>query len=249
MADLETAALLLRAVDYGEADKVCTFLTASRGKLTAFARGARGSKKRFRGGIGAFVELEISLRARKPDSMASLTASEAVRTYPSLGADLHKMAGASHAFELIDRALQDEQGAELFVTVVRFLRWMASEDGGVHRLEAGLFRFQLLLLNELGLLPDFSRCARTGDALDDETGARWLPDVGVVTPQARHPGEPCGELPRGTLDYLQNIASGRFPDDDMPGYRAAVRTSLIFVWRHIGGRDLKSYAFYASTYG
>lgn len=247
--ELETSALLLRAVDYAEADKVCTFLTPTRGKIAAFARGVRGSKRRFRGGLNAFVELEVTLRSRNADAMPSVSASEAIRQHPNLGADLRKMAIGSLTLELVDRALHDEQGAELFDTLVRFLRWLDDEAGGPHRLEAGLFRLELLLLDALGLLPDFAHCARSGADLDDTVGARWLADVGLVTPDARHPGEPCGELPPGAIGYLAAIAGGRFPTEDAPALRAAVRSTFLYVWRHIGGRDLKAHAFYAQQLG
>lgn len=244
MIEQETRALLLRAVDYGEADKVCTFITPTRGKITAFARGARGSKKRFRGGLDAFVELEIGLRQRTPNAMATLTRSEAVRAFSSLGSDLARMASGSYALELTGRALEDEQGADLYPTVVRFLGWLANEKDGIHRIEAGLLRYQLLLLHELGALPDLHRCARSAEPLDDEAGARWLPDVGIVTPASRHAGEAAADLPPGTLLWLRGAANGQFPDVDAPAIRASLRQGMLFVWRHLGGRDVKSFGFY-----
>ena len=45
----KTDALLLRAVDYGENDKIVTLLTADRGKIAAAVKGVKnaGAKLRF----------------------------------------------------------------------------------------------------------------------------------------------------------------------------------------------------------
>lgn len=242
----ETAAIVLRAVDFGEADRVVTFLTATRGKLAAFARGARKSGKRFVGGLGALVELQISLRPSRSGGLESLARSEAMRSHAALGSELPKMAIASYATNLLDLSLQDEQGAELFDTIVRFYRWIADENRGPHYLEAGLHRLELILLNELGLLPDLERCARSDAPLGDGRGAVWLAGVGLLTAAARHPGERAAELGDAGLRYLQGVAMGRFPTDDDPALRRAMRTALHQVWLATLERKPKSFDFYAS---
>ncbi|HLT29189.1 MAG TPA: DNA repair protein RecO, partial [Myxococcaceae bacterium] len=52
-------ALLLSAVDHGESDRVVTFLTRRHGRLSAFAAGARRSKRRFGGTLEPFMHLNI----------------------------------------------------------------------------------------------------------------------------------------------------------------------------------------------
>lgn len=247
--ELETAALLLRSVDYGEADKVCTLLTAERGKIAAFARGARGSKRRFRGGLGSFVELHVTLRAARGEGMAKLAESEAATCHTAIGSDLVRMAAGTHALELVELSLHDEQGAELFGTVLRFVRWLAAEERGVHYVEAGLHRLQLILLQTHGLLPDMGACARSGDALEDAASVCWLPDVGLVARDARHAGEPAAELSASTLRYLRGVAHGHFPESDSPAIRHDARRALRYVWQHILGRELKSWGFYDGTVG
>lgn len=244
--ELETGALLLRSVDYGEADKVCTFLTAERGKVSAFARGVRGSKKRFRGGLGAFVDLRITLRSRNPDSLPTLAESEAMASYAALGQDLARMSIGTHALELVDLALHDEQGAELYPTVLRFVRWLAGEERGPQYAEAGLHRLQLILLQNHGALPDFATCARSGRPLGEAERVWWLPEVGLVDGEARHRGEAAAELSAGALAYLIGMGHGHFPDGDPVRARTEVRHALRHVWRHLLGRDLKSWSFYDS---
>ena len=58
----KTDALLLRAVDYGENDKIVTLLSADRGKIAARVKGVkkRGAKLRFAASL--FVLRSMSLR-------------------------------------------------------------------------------------------------------------------------------------------------------------------------------------------
>ncbi|MDD4753342.1 MAG: DNA repair protein RecO, partial [Desulfitobacteriaceae bacterium] len=44
-------ALILRARDYGEADKILTLYTREQGKVSAIAKGVRKPKSRLRGGV------------------------------------------------------------------------------------------------------------------------------------------------------------------------------------------------------
>ncbi len=42
-----TPCLVLRVVDYGDADRIVTLLTAAHGKISALAKGARSSRRRY----------------------------------------------------------------------------------------------------------------------------------------------------------------------------------------------------------
>jgi DNA repair protein RecO (recombination protein O) len=58
---IESAALLVRSVAYGEADLIATFFTETDGKLSAVVRGARRSTKRFGGALEPIHELVVTL--------------------------------------------------------------------------------------------------------------------------------------------------------------------------------------------
>ena len=50
---------LLRSVEYGEADRIVTFLTLEFGKVGMFAKGARRSRRRFGGALEPFLGIFI----------------------------------------------------------------------------------------------------------------------------------------------------------------------------------------------
>lgn len=60
MPDFSTQAVVLRSVDYGDSDKIVTLFTSGYGKISAIAKGAKRSMKRFGGTLELF-----SLRNRR----------------------------------------------------------------------------------------------------------------------------------------------------------------------------------------
>ena len=58
-------ALVLSHLDYGDADRLVTLFTAARGKLTAFAAGARKSRRRFAGALEPFTLIQAKLVERR----------------------------------------------------------------------------------------------------------------------------------------------------------------------------------------
>ena len=49
-----TSAIILKRVDYGEADRILTLLTPDHGKLSLMAKGVRKIKSKLAGGIELF---------------------------------------------------------------------------------------------------------------------------------------------------------------------------------------------------
>lgn len=61
MKRIDSPALLVRSVPYGESDLIATFFTRDAGLLSASVRGARRSTKRFGGALEPIHELMVSL--------------------------------------------------------------------------------------------------------------------------------------------------------------------------------------------
>ncbi len=159
----KTRAVVLRSVDYGERDRVVTLLSRDRGKLSAFARGARVSRRRFGGVLEPFTLVSAELSERGGD-LWGLEDASAERAFGGIRGDLLRIACASYAVELAREMVRDaEPHEELFDALLAYLA----------RLEAGparpwdLRRLELDVLRAAGLLPSLDGCARCGSAAGD----------------------------------------------------------------------------------
>jgi DNA repair protein RecO (recombination protein O) len=167
-------AIVLSTLDYGEADRIVTLFTLGRGRLTAFAAGARKSKRRFPGAFEAGNHLNAQLVARHGDTYR-LDGATIVKSFYQLRDDLSRIARALYGLELCRELTRDHQAhPELFNLVLGFL-------GRLDRNEAGpssLLAFELEALAMAGYRPRFSPCALCGNPIGERP--RFDPDAGGV---------------------------------------------------------------------
>ena len=90
-------------LDYGESDRLVTFLTRDRGKLTAFAGGARKSKRRFAGALEPFMLLRIHWVERRGTTVRLDTVDVQHGFYP-VREDLARISRALYCVELVPGA-------------------------------------------------------------------------------------------------------------------------------------------------
>ena len=113
-------AIILHHTDYGEADRIVTFLTPDHGRLKGFARAARKSRKRFGAALEPFAEVQLHWVARSSGDLISLRDAELVSLHTGLRRDLETLMLAGYGCELTE-ALFDESGTgvEVFISTVQ----------------------------------------------------------------------------------------------------------------------------------
>ncbi len=154
----EDEALVLGTLDYGEADRLVTLLTRERGKLTAFAAGARKSRRRFAGALEPGTVLRARLVERH-GSTVRLDAVEVVHAFPQIRDELPRIARALYALELCRELLREQEPAPELLSLA--VDWLGRLDAG----EAGptsVLAFELQALALAGLMPRFDACALCG---------------------------------------------------------------------------------------
>ncbi len=200
-------AIVLRTVDYGESDRVVTLLSRERGKVSAFARGARASRRRFGGALEPFTLLAAEVRGRSSSDLLGLESTAVVRGFGGIRGDLARIACAAYAAELARELVRDhEPNEELFDLLAAYL---GALDGAPARPE-GLRAFELGALGAAGLAPRLDACARCGEALDPAArGHRFDPGQGGVLCGAcggAAPGAPV--LSRAALEAMIRLQAG-----------------------------------------
>jgi DNA repair protein RecO (recombination protein O) len=239
---ITTDAILLRAVAYGESDRVVTLLGKSTGRVSALARGARKSVKRFGGGLGLGASGQATLRDRGGELMG-LESFEVNEGRIGLGGDLARTAHASYAIELCDRLCGPRHPEPaVYEWLDGFLARVETVGATAERLRV----FELGLLGRLGIGASFDcvACGRSDAELRDES-TRWHPERGGVVCRscARNGALLMADTRRalvrlGTLSLEQADATS-LDRDVNAGCRQAIRELLAF---HIPG-PLKSLEF------
>lgn len=230
-------ALVLSTVDYGEADRIVTLFTRERGRVSAFAAGARKSKRRFAGALEAGTHLKAHLVERRGDTFR-LDGVDVVQSFHHLRDDLPRIARLMYCLELIRELTRDhEPHASLFDTLKDYLRLLDAKQAG----PTSLLLFELDALAQAGFMPNFSPCA----LCSQPTGPRprFDPEHGGVVCFACAPRVPNGfPVSPELVDALARLQAGeRTPM--AADLRARARELLnVFIAHHLG-RKLKSVEF------
>src|SRR5574342_1134169 len=154
-------AIVLRTVDTGEADRVVTLLTRERGKVAAFARGARASRRRFGGSLEPFTLLAVEARERRGAELLWLASAQVERGFGTLRGDLARIACAAYACELARELTRDaEPHPDPFQLLCAYLTSLDAAPPAA----AGLRAFEIGALRSAGLGPCLDCCARCGAA-------------------------------------------------------------------------------------
>lgn len=180
-----SAAVVLRAVAYGESDRIVTLLTEAYGKVAVMARGARKSKRRFAGALEpyALVEAEVALGK---GGVGRLAQARVVRAFPGILAQLGRMTVAAAGLELLRETLgeRDTPDERLLPTTIRFFELAEQRST-----EALRIAFTMRVLALQGLSPHLSRCGRCGKPAPSGAAALFDPRLGAIVCRA------CGGAP------------------------------------------------------
>ncbi len=234
MRRLEDEALILGAVAYGESDKVVTLLCREHGKLSAFAPGARKSKRRFAGAL----EPGTRLRARLLEGRGETLRLEGVDVMDGFGGireSLESISHAMYALELVRELVREREAATgLYLALTDYLGRVHREGANAARLVA----FELEVLSLGGFRPVFERCVACGGLLSSR-----------VSFDAARGGTVCGAcsskgfggvaLDGSLLESFHALQRGEARTFKPGEWRAARRMLGAFVVHHLG-RSLKS---------
>jgi DNA repair protein RecO (recombination protein O) len=153
---------LLKRVEYGEADLVLTLFTERYGRISALARAARKSTRRFGGALEPMHTLELGLEERPKSELFALREAKIAIPRAGLIASLSRLEAAGRALSWVRRAAPPRTPEpELWLAIEELLDRLGSPDAGLEprRLLAAA---GLRILVTLGWGLDLERCVRCG---------------------------------------------------------------------------------------
>jgi DNA repair protein RecO (recombination protein O) len=244
--------VVLRTTPLRESDLLVVLYTDRLGRVTAVARGARKSRRRFAGALSLLVLARYQLGRRPRGELWALESAEIVREWTQLSSDVIAVAHASYVAELVDALIPAEAPEPRALQIIVAL-WDALAAGGPS--PGALRAVELALLDMAGHRPAIDRCAACG---------RELAEAAVFDPQrggaicracAAH-SRATGVRPYapGTRAYLGAVAEREDPRaaravDADPRFTAADRTAardaLVAMLTGLVGRPLRSLEYLA----
>ena len=243
----DTPAVIVRAVDYGEADRVVTLLTRSRGKVSAMARGARKSRRRFAGGLGMFAHGRASIKERRGSQLALLESWTPLVDHTGLAIDVARMAHAGYVCEIArDLSAAEHADAEVFDLLAETLAVLSAPDRPP-RVET-LRVFELRLLDALGFAPVLDRCTSCGRG-DFDVGIRFdLSRGGVTCGHCHGVGPEMSDASRRALLRARMSTPSQAHELELDAQtNAGCRDAMLAAIQHQLGRPLRSVEFIAKV--
>jgi DNA repair protein RecO (recombination protein O) len=150
MISIHTKGIVLSRTDYGEADRILTFLTPDHGKVSAIAKGVRKQKSKLAGGIELFSVSEISYIPGKRD-ISTLISTRLVTHYGQIVKDLNRTNAGYELIKIINKATE-EKPEEAYFNLLKQL-FEALDDHSVD-LELIQAWFAAQLLRQAGHTPN-----------------------------------------------------------------------------------------------
>ena len=152
MNSFKTSGIVIKRMNFGEADRILTILTERFGKVKAIAKGVRKTKSRLAGSLEPFMISELQLHEGK--SFFIVTGSVIGEDFPSVHNNLQKTSQAFYIGEIADKILQENQRVngvfEIFSEALEEIEQSGSEF---------LLRiFELRIIEASGFKPELYQC-------------------------------------------------------------------------------------------
>src|SRR5258708_21124656 len=201
LATYRDRAVVLRKLDYGEADRIFTLLTRNHGKVGAIAKGVRRPESKLGPSLELYGHVDVLLAKGRGelDVVAQVERSAGTRA----GGEVERMSHAALIAELAERVCEDRHPVEgVYELTVMALDELARETDP-RRASA---YFLMAALDLLGYAPQLGHCVSCEEPLAAKPAA-FSPEAG---------GFPCDQCalppmalgPLAAIKVLRLVASG-----------------------------------------
>lgn len=242
-------AYVLHRHDWSESSLILDVLTREQGRLAVVAKGAKRPYSQLRSVLLPFQRLQMALGRVLREGEAQEEPAREVQTLRSAewAGNAAMLTGAAlfsgfYLNELLMRLLaRSDPHAFLFDAYAETLPALGGPTGAPDdsRVQAALRAFELVLLREMGVLPELSRVTLTLQPVDLETGYQLLPEAGVAQAPAgsaalsgRQLVQLQAALQHGSLEALQQACALA-----LGGLRPLLRSLLHY---HLGSPVLRT---------
>lgn len=156
-----TRGIVLSRTNFGEADRIITFITPEHGKVRAIAKGSRKQKSKLAGGIEPFSVSDLTILIGRGE-IYTLMSSRLVRHYGNITSGLERLNEAAAFMKRLNIVTEDQPEDIYYKLLVKAFQALNNKDLPIEY--TGLW-FNLQLLKLGGHQPNL-RIDTTGAVLD-----------------------------------------------------------------------------------
>lgn len=237
----KTQGIVIKRMNFGEADRILTILTERFGKVKAMAKGIRKGKSKLAGSLEPFMLVDLMLHEGK--TFFLVTGAEIVESYDSLHQDIQKISKAFYLGELIDRFVEEHQVLARSFPILRYS--LKSIDAGASDLATRIF--ELKMIEAAGFQPQLYECVHCKTKLTALQNYWDEVEGGVICGKCQDKFRHGEEISNNAIKILRLIEKSDHTLPDRlklsPGEQAEVSEILAEYIKSIIERELKSARF------
>ena len=197
--------LILRVTDFSETSRIVVIFTREFGKISALAKGGRRLKGPFESSLDLLATCQIVFLRKSSSGLDLLTEAKLVQRFHPQERELTCLYAGYYVAELLLGLTEDyDPDLELYQAAQDALQSFTNRQ----TTPTAVLRFELVLLREIGQLPDFGTCAGCGAELTEgKTFGFWVSQGGLICPECQHEEYSQLTIHAGTAAALRMLSS------------------------------------------
>ncbi len=197
--------LILRVTDFSETSRIVVLFTREFGKISALAKGGRRLKGPFESSLDLLATCQIVFLRKGTSGLDLLTEAKLVRRFHPQERDLTCLYAGYYVAELLLGLTEDyDPHPELYDAAQDALQSFTNSPAT----PIAVLRFELVVLREIGQLPDFETCAACGAGLTEgKTFGFWVTQGGLICPECQREEYSSVTIHAGSAAALRMLAS------------------------------------------
>lgn len=205
MSSEKSEGIILRVTDFSETSRIVVFFTRDHGKISTLAKGGRRLKGPFESALDLLSTCQIVFLRKSTSSLDLLTEAKLVTRFHPQERELRCLYAGYYVAELLLALTEDYDPHEALYLAARESLEQFRE---LSKSWVAILRFELVLLREIGQLPDFETCAACGAELTEgRTFGFWVSEGGLICPDCQKDGYTQISIHAGTAASMRLLAS------------------------------------------
>ena len=247
---METDAIVLDCTDYGESDMIITLFSQAEGRITAIAKGAKKSLRRFVNKLELFSFLHIVCTRKTDRSLAFLAEADLHTSFLNIRTNLEIYSVASIMREFLLAGIkEDEPDPRIFLLSL----WSFHNLNLFQQPKAILVLFLIRYYEYIGYRPDLTTCGRCANEVIHDKRYCFDPSCGRIICSGCIGHATRGiSLSHGTIKILrsaQDLPLDRLNRLKISGSILQEALAILHAYgRHLFQRDIRSWKI-MQTYG